>query len=185
MKYIKMLGLLAVAAAALMAFAGPASATTVKSTGANYTSTITAESSNSTLHGSFITVECAESHVQGKVESHGAGVTAEGKISNLSFDECNYDVTVKKGGTLVAHTGTTPNGTLTSTGAEITIHTSVGECVFTTSSTPIGTLTGGAPAKLDIDSSSIPRTGGSFFCGSSGEWTGNYTVSVPHDLTLH
>jgi hypothetical protein len=185
MKYVKMLGLLAVAAAAMMAFAGVASATTVKSGGANYTSTITAESSNSKLHGSFITVSCTGSHVEGKVESHGAGVTAEGKIGKLSFSGCNYTVTVKKTGSLIAHTGTTPNGTLTSTGAEIAIHTSVGECVFTTSSTPIGTLTGGNNATLDIDSSAIPRTGGSFFCGSSGEWTGNYTVSVPSNLTLH
>ena len=185
MNHLKMLGLLAVAAAAMMAFAGVASATTVKSGGSNYTSTITAESSNSSLDGSFITVSCANSHVQGKVESHGAGVTAEGKISSLSFTNCNYPVTVKKSGSLVAHTTTTPNGTLTSTGAEIAIHTSIGECVFTTNATSIGTLTGGTGATLDIDSSAIPRTGGSFFCGSSGEWTGNYTVSVPSNITLH
>jgi hypothetical protein len=185
MKYVKMLGLLAVAAAALMAFAGTASATTVTSPeGTLYTGTIHAESSNSKLHGSFITVECSGSTVHGKSLTHGSTATAEGAINELTFSGCNYPVTVKNAGTLIAHATSKGNGTLTSTGAEITIHTNVGECVFTTSATDIGTLTGGTGAKLDIDSSSIPRTGGSFFCGSSGEWTGNYTVTSPSYLSL-
>jgi hypothetical protein len=207
MRYIKTLGLLAVAAAALMAFAGTASATSLTSpAGTTYTSTISATSTNSTLHGSFITVTCKHSAVTGKVESHGAAVTAGGKISSLTFSECNYPVTVSKPGSLEIHTeyelvkthenGTKTyaqkatsngNGTLTSTGAEIKIHTSVGECIFTTSATDIGLLTGSTTknAVLDIDSSAIPRTGGSFFCGSSGEWTGNYTVTTPSTLYVH
>jgi hypothetical protein len=184
MKYVKMLGLLAVAAAALMAFAGTAAATVVTGEGGTYTSTISAESKNSKLHGSFITVECSSSSVGGKVESHGSSVTAEGKISSLSFSGCNYTVTIKSKGSLIAHATSGGNGTLTSTGAEIAIHTSVGECVFTTSGTKIGTVKGGSPAILDIESSSIPRTGGSFFCGSSGTWTGDYTVSTPKSLSL-
>lgn len=193
MKLVKMLGLLAVAAAAMMALAATASATTLTSpTGTTYTGNITAESEGvTTLHGSFVSVSCNKSHVAGKVEKHGAGVTAGGKISSLSFTECNYPVTVLKAGSLEVHpigTGTYRTGTLTSTGAEIKIHTSVGECIFTTSATDIGTLTGtnhtGKHATLDIASSNIPRTGGSFFCGASGVWTGNYTVTVPSTLWI-
>jgi hypothetical protein len=188
MKYVKMLGLLAVAAAALMAFAGTASATQITST-AGETPTIMATSTNTALHGPFSTVTCSHSEVVGKVEKHGATVTASGKLTKLTFTGCNYTVTVKTLGSLEVHgTSTTGNGALTSTGTVVAIHTSVGECVFTTSATPIGEVTGSNHTKgnavLDIKGD-IPRTGGSFFCGSSGEWTGNYTVGTPSTLEVH
>jgi hypothetical protein len=185
MKHVKTLGLLAVTATALLAFTGVASASTVKSGGANYTSTIAATSTNFQLHGSFVTVSCTTSHLKGNIESHGAAITTFSATSSFSLTGCNYTVTVKKAGNVTFHTTTTPNATLTWSGGEMEIHTSIGGCVFTTNNTPIGTLTGGTGAKLDIDSSAIPRTGGSFFCGSSGEMTGNYTFSTPSNLTLH
>jgi hypothetical protein len=186
MKYVKMLGLLAVAAAALMAFAGPASASTLTSPAGTTLatgSTIEATSSNSKLHGSFITVECSHSQVKGTVSENATKnkKDAGGSISTLDFTGCNYTVTVSNAGSL----SIASNGTVTSTGAAITIHTSVGECVFSTSNTTVGTLTGGSGATLDINSASIPRTGGSFFCGSSGVWTGNYTVTSPSYLAVH
>jgi hypothetical protein len=185
MKYVKMLGLLAVAAAALMAFAGTASATTVTSpAGTLYTSNIAATAGATELVGSFTTVKCSSSSVSGSVKTHGAGVTAEGPISALSFSGCNFPVTVKKEGTLIAHATSGGNGTLTSSGAEVIVHTSVGECVFTTSSTDIGTLKGGTPAKLEIASAAINRTGGSFLCGSTAKWSGTYTVNTPGSLFL-
>jgi hypothetical protein len=181
MKYIKMLGLLAVAAAALMAFAGPASATTLTSPkGTTYTSSIVATSTNSKLDGSFVTVECSHSEAKGTVEQHGAGVPAGGNVSTLTFTGCNYEVTVTKRGHLTIHS----NNEVTSNGAVIDIHTSVGTCTFTTSNTPIGTLTEGAGATLDINSAKIPRTGGSFLCGGSGTWTGNYSVKTPTFLEV-
>lgn len=199
MKYGKMLGLLAVAAAALMAFVGTASATQLTSpSGTVYTSTISATAGVTELHGSFVTVKCNKSSVSGSVEGHGTSVTAGGLISTLTFSECNFPVTVKKAGSLEIHTEYTTeedghktqkltangNGTLTSDGAEITIQTSIANCIFTTSGTDIGTLTGGTTAKLDINSAAIPRTGHSVFCGSSGTWTGSYTVNTPDTLLV-
>ena len=186
MKYVKMLGLLAVAAAALMAFAGTASATTLTSpSGTAYTGEIAATAGATELHGSFVTVKCNKSSVTGsKVESHGAGVTAKGPISSLTFSECNFPVSVKKAGTLEVHATSGGNGTLTSSGAEITIETSIANCIFTTSNTDVGTVTGGTTAVLDINSAAIPRTGHSVFCGSSGTWTGSYTVNTPDTLLI-
>jgi hypothetical protein len=188
MKYVKMLGLLAVAAAALMAFAGTASATTVTSpTGTTYTSTIKASAGTTELHGSFITVSCKKSTVEGSVESHGAATTAGGAISSLTFSECNFPVKVLKAGSLEVHgISGTENGTLTSKNAEITIETSIANCIFTTKAegTDVGTLTGGSPAKLDINSASIPRTGHSVFCGGSGTWTGGYEVTTPTSVFI-
>jgi hypothetical protein len=194
MKYAKMLGLLAVAAAALMAFAGTASATILTSpSGTTYTGTIKATAGTTELHGPFTTVKCTGSTVEGKVASHGASVTTSGTISTLDFTGCNFPVTVLKAGSLEVHTTykegkqeekANGNGTLTSSGAEITIATSIANCLFTTSSTDVGTLTGGTTAKLDINSAGIPRTGHSVFCGSSGTWTGSYTVVTPDTLLV-
>jgi len=199
MKYVRILGLLAVAASALMAFASTASAATLTSpTGTTYTGTITATSTHTVLHGSFTDVTCTHSHMEGTVAKHGASTTVSGPISTLTFTGgCN--VTVKKAGSLELHAikSTTPHetcasgtyctGTLTSSGAEVVVHTSVGECVFTTSNTSLGTVTptndtGGA-AIFHI-AATIPRTGGSFLCGASGIWTGTYTVSTPSTLWI-
>jgi hypothetical protein len=186
MKYIKMLGLLAVAAAALMAFAGSASATTVTSpTGTLYTGPIEATAGATQLTGAWATVECKHSVVKGKITKHGTTVTAEGPVESLDFTECNYPTTVIKPGSLVAHWTKGYDGTLTSVGAEILVHTNIGTCRFNTGTgVDIGTLTGGTPAKLDINSSSIPVTEGNFFCGNSGIWHGSYTVTTPHSLYL-
>jgi hypothetical protein len=178
MKYVKMLGLLAVAAAALMAFAGTASATTLTSPeGTTYTGEIAATSTNSELDGSFVTVKCGHSEAKGSVEEHG-GATAGGNVSTLTFTSCNYEPTVITRGHLTIH----PNREITHTGATIHIHTSVGTCGFTTNSTTIGTLTEGKNASMDINSAKIPRTSGNFLCGTSGTWTGSYDLTTPNDL---
>jgi hypothetical protein len=189
MKYVKMLGLLAVAAAALMAFAGSASATEITSSEGS-TPNIVATSTNSKLDGSFVTVECGHSKVEGNVESHGAGVTAKGNVDFLSFTSCNYNVTITAPGSLEVHADTTipvqtGDGTVTSSNASISIHTSVGTCVFTTSGTDVGTLHGGENAEMTMNGAKIPRTGGNFLCGSSGTWTGTYQVTSPTVLEVH
>jgi hypothetical protein len=191
MKYVKMLGLLAVAAASLTAFAGTASATIVTSPpGTTYTGTIHAESEGSTsLDGSFVTVSCGRSTFSTRVNTHGAGVTAIGFSSSLTFSECNYPVTVQNGGSLELHGSGSGNATATSTSAQIEIQTSVGTCIFTTTFTDIGTLTGSASTKsnatLDIGSAAIPRTGGNFLCGLSATWTGAYRIWSPSNLNVH
>jgi hypothetical protein len=191
MKYVKMLGLLAVAAAALMAFAGTASATSLTSpTGTGTTGPIHAVSEgHATLHGpegTGLEVSCP-STVEGSVTSHGAGKPASGPITSLVFGatataECTDGdvVHVKKAGTLSVTSTGGYNGTLTSSGAEIEITNDIGvTCVYTTNNTHIGTVAGGNPATLTINSATIPRTGGSFFCGSHGFWTGAYKTTAP------
>lgn len=192
MKYMKIIGLL-VMAVATMAGTGTASATSVTS---NYqanptTPFITASSTNSKIDGAWVTVECASSEIAFPVQSHGSGVAVAGNVSTLDFTSCNYQVTVVNPGTIeiqgVLGTG---NGTVTSKGAVISLHTSVGTCVLkTTSGTDIGTLTGsnftGSNAVLDLNSAKIPRDTGNFLCGPSGTWTGNYTVTSPSSLEVH
>lgn len=187
----KMLGLLILAlAAALSTFPPPASANPLTSpAGTFYTGEIKAESEGATeLHGSFEPIKCSKSTIEGKVESH-SSTTAGGKVGSLTFSECNYPVKVLSPGSIEIHSSGGDDATATSNGAEITVETSFGgSCIFKTSNTDIGTLTGtdttASNATLDVGSSIIPRTGHSVFCGSSGTWTGSYKVTTPGSLYI-
>jgi len=185
MKYVKILGLLAVAAAALMAFAGTASATTITSPTGTTATTIHATNENGhvILANSNANIECA-STVEGSITSQGSGVTASGNLSSLSFTGCTggWTVTVNALGSLEGHWTTGYNGTLTSSGTTVTavLHTIFGDitCRYATSNTSIGTVTGGSPATLDI-SASIPFHSGGGLCGSGASaWSGNYTTTA-------
>jgi hypothetical protein len=188
MKYLKTLGLLAGAAVVLMAFASAASATKLTSPiGTTYTGDIKAEAeSHTTLHASNgISVSCA-SFISGKVETHGTGVTAGGKIASLSFPNCtNGDaVHVKAAGSLEVHAiNSDGNGTLTSSGTTIEVTDSSGvTCSYLTNATHIGELTHSNSLSLPtlhIASAKIPRHAGSILCGSTGTWTGSYRVTTP------
>ena len=201
MKYAKILGLLAVAAAALMAFAASASATTVTSpTGTPYTGKITAVSEPGAIAGTNhvvltgplgINVQC-NGHVEGeKVESHGKGVTAQGKITAISFTGCTngYEVTTIPAGSrgsLEVHWDVgTENGTVTSNGTTVLIKIPfiAEDCGYVTENTDVGTITGGKPATFDI-SAKIRRHSGPAICGTEGTWEGNYKVTVPGELYI-
>jgi hypothetical protein len=189
MKYVKILGLLAVAAAALMAFAGTASATYVTTTtgGATAEPIIHAvnEGGHVTLANSNSNIECS-STVEGKVESHKVGkasTPASGKISTLEFTGCTggWTVAVEAKGELSITSTSGHNGTLTSSGSTVTatLHTFFGDivCRYLTNGTHIGTVTGGNPATLHIEGS-IPFHSGGGLCGSgTAQWTGNYVTT--------
>lgn len=185
MNHVKTICLAAVVAAWLTALAAPASATTPTSPeGTTFTGTAKGESNNVTLHGAFVTVKCNHSTAEAQVSQHGSSVTAGSKVTSLTFSECNYWVTVSSGGSTEVHA----NGAYTSTGINISVHTSVGSCVFTTNGTQLGTGTDtkatGGHAQIDFTSAKIPRTGGTFLCGSSATLTGNYTITTPTTLFL-
>lgn len=152
-------------------------------------STIASEAEETvTLHPPIGSIECEESKVEGTTSNTGgASETVKGNISTLTFGKCNATVTVLKKGSLEIHTRTEKadgNGTLTSSGAEVTVVFAGFHCVFSTNNTDLGTLTGSTAtegnATLDIEAT-IPRTGGSsgIFCGSTAQWTGAYKVTQP------
>jgi hypothetical protein len=182
MKYLKMVGLLATAAVALMALAGTASAGSSLTSNEGSTPKFAAISANINMDlWASVTVKCSHSELKGQVEQHGVLGDAGGWISSWTFTGCNYALQVKKSGSLKF----TSTNDVISSGAEIIIPTSVGSCVYTTSGTSIGTLTEGVKATLDINSSKVPRTGGNFLCGSSATWTGSFTFAAPYELYVH
>jgi len=213
MKYLKMLGLAAVAACALLAVVGVGAASATTLTCAEKTPDGTHHelklcSNTQILHAvsvgkavldaPFGNIEC-NSTTHGTITNPGsASTTASGPIpkGGLIFNECGSDtVTVLKEGSLEIHTdveGVTDfNGTVTSIGAEVTIVHLGFHCIFGTGAgTDIGTLTGstttGKTATMHIKAT-IPRTGGSSgaFCGSSAPWTGTYDITTPDTLDVH
>jgi hypothetical protein len=151
-----------------------------------YTSTIKAEAEGSAvLHGPA-EISCKKSTFEGKIEQHGTGIVAGGKLSSLSFSECGTnDVTVVKSGSLEIYATSGGNGTVGSTGAEISINlTSLGiTCIYSTNTTDIGTFTGSTSTNATIDlSGGIPRTAGNIACGASATLTGSYKFTTPSNL---
>ncbi|HEX5984055.1 MAG TPA: hypothetical protein VFY69_07615 [Solirubrobacterales bacterium] len=207
MKYIKMLGLLALAASALMVLAGTASAKLTEAAGDEVEAgdAIHAVAVNTSLDGA-VNIECAESTVSGEFTENG-GTTAT--TNTLTFTECNKDtVTLVKTGSLTIES----NGTVKSTGAEVTvqIHRTVfgfpvtTHCVYASSGTAIGTLeesstvvkevhnpgmeneekTFGGTAKINIASSGLGQIPTDGACGENSQWTGSYTVTTPDYLDV-
>ncbi|MGN6663155.1 MAG: hypothetical protein ACTHK6_02935 [Solirubrobacterales bacterium] len=198
MKYVKTLGLGAIAAAALMAFLGAGSASAATTTTCGSGTLCPAETlvhavseGKVVLNAPYGNVEC-ESTVNGHT-TNVAG-SPNGPITALIWTNCGNDTvhTLENGSLSVETEGTTSNnnGTLKSTGAKVTVvHLGI-HCIYETNGTTIGKLTGSAnttngAATLDI-SATIPRVGGisGAFCGTSGLLTGSYEVTTPSTLNI-
>ena len=189
MKHLKMLGIVAAVAGALMALVGvgTASATVLYSGGTKLGAgtKIEATGTNSVLQAGFATFACGHSEADGKIESAGgASATVEGNINNLSFTECNITVDVLKKGKLVAHYTSGSDATVTSEGAEVTISWSGTSCTYGTPlATNIGTLAVGSPAVMTA-SASLTKVAGGFLCANPASWTAIYTVTTPSSLEV-
>jgi hypothetical protein len=200
MKNPKLFSVIAATVAAVASFA-PATALATKLTGEGGTNlgvgtTISAEAEGAvTWKSSFIgELKCNESQIGAKTTNEGSSSeTVSASVETLTFGGCNGTLTVLKKGTLEIHTRTESadgNGTLTSTGTEITIELAGLHCIFFTASTDIGTITGSSTtngnATLDVQSVAIPRTGGrqGAFCGSSATWSASYKFTTPSTLNI-
>ena len=188
MKYLKMLGLAAVAAMALTAFAaGSASATTLEeggtTTNAEVTITASLESgSSATLRttGALFANTCTESHVHGHTVSPYTGTTVGGPITTLTFSKCTEEkVEVIKPGSLSVEYKSGTNGTVNSAGAEVKVPSPFGKLTCKTGTgTDLGTLTGVSSGNATMDINGVLN------CGiiPSAVWEGSYEVTSPSGL---
>jgi len=197
MKYLKMIGLAAVAAAALTALlgAGSASATVlctetpaagkdcapakVEPVGTILDASV--ETSALLKTGETTIATCTSGTVKGSITNAGSTTTTvQGTITDLTWGGCTTTVdTLAKGTLELHHEAGTDHGTVTSSGAQVTIQFLGVSCIFKTNNTQIGTLTGSATmATFDI-AATIPQSGGGFLCPANGNWSGAYTVTEP------
>jgi hypothetical protein len=188
MKFTKILGVVAVAALALMAFASSASATTLEIEGVTQNKEVTIEAS--LLSGSsalfadtfgFSQNTCTASTVKGHTVSPFTGTTVGGPVTTLGWTGCSAgNPTAHKTGTLSveAKSGTT-SGTVRSSGAEITFPAVGGGTITcTTENTDLGLLTGVATGQARLDINAI------LSCTSIGtmRWTSTYQITSPKGL---
>ena len=204
MKHLKMLGLAAVASAALMALVGASSASAavlcktetdpcnslVKKTETVSAQLMANKEALINISSKFAPVECKQSTIAGKVAKEGGkGNVPEVTVETLSFTQCSCEVLVMKDGTYyVSHIVGTPNGTPFGTGQELTFQCNTilfgkVKCMYLTNNTPLGELQGANPAILAVNAELPLVAGSSGLCRAEGGiWTGKYEVTTPKPL---
>jgi hypothetical protein len=201
MKYVKILGLAAVAAAALMAFvgAGTASATVLCSTTTTPCNSVVPNGTKIgfslepgaaavlTETGGEPLDTCEKSTVTGELTSSNTG-----PISTLDWEGCTWTTTTIALGKLEITgplTGTS-NGTVKSD-AEIKVTISIpffGSCVYgVAAGVSLGTLTEGKPATFDPGAVASKLSGSSITCPATANWkaqNGGYIATEPANTTI-
>ena len=190
MKYLKMLGLVSVAAVALTAVAGAGSASAhatlcKESTipcGSSYKSGehVTA-TAGTTRFTAGLEVSCTSS--KATIELTGSG--GEGKMTSLTFSGCTASggaCTVTAGGLPYSGqadvSGTGPNGTLTLASGEASVNCPGIGLTCTYSVTPLNLpIDGGSTAFLTVNGVEMKKTSGGFLCPSTVKWDATYSTS--------
>lgn len=195
MRYLKMLGLAAAAAMALMAFgAGPAWATTLENGTSPYShptqidlSLVGTTRSDSTGGSTLDT--CAGGAIQGIPTTGSATETVRLVVSaaNTTWSGCTSTTDTTAGGTLeIHHIAGTSNGTVTGTGFEVTVNI-FGSCTYGLGSgaVDLGTLKGDDhTAILEIKAVITEQTEDKFLCPNDVIWAATYHVTTPSGLTV-
>jgi hypothetical protein len=198
MKYLKMLGLAAVAAMALTAFlAASASATEIYSNGVTQGAGTTIESTlkatTSALlkdTGGSTNDTCTGSTVSGKTaNAGGSGVNVTGSISSLAFTGCTHTTDPLKNadgtfGKLELKWTSGTNATVISKESRVTVQSTVFgiSCTANTGEgTTLGTLATAAGTNAVMTINAVINMGA--FCGDS-TWTGTYIVTKPANMTV-
>jgi len=205
MKHLKMLGLFAMAAAALMAFAGSASAQTLTApTGTTYTGALSSSLEGSALlKAGFAEITCTSGTVAGNVTTNN-NTEASGSITSVSFSNCKEGQTVdtlNNSGTLTITHKTVEGKTtypVTGTGTEVTTAVAGVSCVYGlgATSTALGNATN-TEVETKVEEKTVkedwvtlainaklPKISGGFLCASPASWTANYVVTSPADSHL-
>ncbi|MFL5897748.1 MAG: hypothetical protein ACJ76D_04715 [Solirubrobacterales bacterium] len=207
MKYIRILGLAAVAAMALMALigAGTASATTICATGGSpeagcgagkgeYSGPVVAKSTNATLKTNITNVVCETSETTLNPSASTGTPSIPGEVSALSFTGCKTEgiapisctVTVRN----VPYEGSIEsNGGGLSTlrvkdsvgaGAKVVCGTIL-SCEFLTKEAVLS-VKNGAPTVASASEVSLTRSGS--ICPETATWSADYNVTSPAGLTI-
>lgn len=174
---------LAAAALAVTVGAGSASATTLEEGGttqnrsveinlrlASFTKSVLSRTDGSLAN------ECAESSVWAFTTSPYTGATVTAPVSSLSFTNCTRPVSVHFSGTLhVAHIAGTTDGTVSSSGAQVTVGSPFGTLTCSTGfGVDIGRLTGKSWGWSTLDVNAVLNCG---FLVPSATWKATYETT--------
>jgi hypothetical protein len=205
MRYLKMLSLSVLAAAAVTAFVGSGSAaaeTTLCAVaespcpggsgvgvGSEFKAVLqTGTSFVKTAAGGMMQSSCSQAELTGKVET---ATTPQIGLSTVKFLECDATgVSVLKTGQLVFHWDSESNASVTWQGFEVAIGSSnsgtSGEssaaCVYGGEATQGITLTGGSPALLEMTTTVTRISGNPLICSATQVWHAQFEVTSPKSL---
>ena len=197
MKPFKMLGVAAMAAAALMVLvgAGTASATVICKNNLNTETCsepypIGTEGIASIPAGKSIVLadteggeldRCNTSTVTGKLKSQGSGKPALSELSTITFGNCTFPTkTVNPGRGELTWIKGTDNGTLFTYETQATINTVFfGSCIYGVTGTDMGTTVGGNPGSLTVNAVVEKFSGSNFACPETAKLTGQYVATSP------
>ena len=212
MKYVKMLGLAAVAAMAVMAFIGASSASATVFCSVTQTpcpvaskwpvNTVIDFSLKSGTSAKLVTTTgetldtCTGSTVKGPVTNAGSSTTTVvGTVAktDLTWSSCTFPTTTTQGAGLeVHHIPGTDNGTVTASGEfRVTIQTFFfGSCVYgVTAGAHLGTLTGttatNTHAVFHANAVAKKLVGSEAACPETSKWTAEYTQTEPKNTDLY
>lgn len=198
MRYLKMLGLTALAAAALMAFvgAGTASATVLCKNNLNTkecsekypvgtkgVGSMVGSGVMETLSGETL-ITCSGSTVEETLQNEGSAtttVTGESTGKGITWTGCSTTVTVLSGGAGELHwISGTDNGTVTAKGFEVTTSLFGTSCIYGLGSTmkDWGQVVGGSPGYMEINAV-VPKISGGFLCPAETRLTAKYVNTQP------
>lgn len=199
MKYVKMLGLAVMAAMALMAFigAGTASATVLCKTATNpctekygdveMHAVLEGTATLETTAGTALAT-CTVGTMSGTVAKTGSSTeTVSGPMGALTWgpkgEGCNQVVSTLKTGSLEVHYTSGNNGSVTASATEVTVEISGVSCRYESGAgLNLGTLTGGKPATLTVNTVVNEVSPGQFLCPDDARWTAAYEVTSPNPL---
>lgn len=189
MKYLKMLGLAAVAAAALMAFvgAGTASADELCTTNAvsnmcpagDLITTINASQVGAkgvleTKEGTEL-ISCKAGNYHIVITSQGTSIDPIlGTGTELEFKECSGTVNTIANGTVKGSFVGSESGSFTSVGAEVTTGILGTTCTYGSGT---GTSLGNTNNTTLTINTLVKKTAGSFLCPSEARWTAEFKIT--------
>jgi hypothetical protein len=190
MKHLKALGFSAMTAMALLILGtvGTASATTLEvgaipvSKSVSVVLTLNAGSSLVLKDTSNATVDtCGTSEIKAASQSPFSGTTVTAPLSSLTLSSCSHTAVATRLGTFHVAWSAGTNGTVVSSGWEITFQSTIfGASCFakTGSGTKLGTITGVKEGQATMHMNGVIPMG---LCGDA-VWTGTYAVTSPAGL---
>ena len=197
MKHLKMLGLAAIAAAALTAFlgAGTASAETTELFGGATTLSSGSTISSSLESGSSAQLSdtsgeladtCKGSTVEGKT-TNTTGSNVGGSINTLDWANCTWTTNTLANGSLsITKKASSNDGTVTGSGSQVTVQVfGFLDCTYGTGAgTHLGTLDGVTSGNATLAINAVINLESGAFCPETTKWVANYVVTSPTSLNV-
>lgn len=134
--------------------------------------------------GGTVLDECTFGMVEGRTSNAGGtSETVNEAIAELPWESCtNTTDTTNKGELEIHWISGTNNGTVTGKNVSVTLNTAFGSCTYGTGTAlDLGTLTGGSPATIDVNTILAKQAGG-FACPSEVKWSAHYKAASPEPL---